>query len=259
MDIITWAVGKTGKTGRLIRDSLHIRSQQSYRGGRINKLIRWGTTEAYDAYDVLNSSEAVQNSSNKMRTLKLLKQAGVSIPRCTSNKGKAERFLRNHPTKKMVGRTTHHQGGSNFAIANNDWDISQDGISTHWLELIPIHREYRVHVFRGEVIGVSRKTDEGVEERIVNRYTRNHANGWRFIRCDLDRVHPRLKEIGKEAVEIVGLDFGAVDVILSDGSETTSDGRRKYYVLEINSAPAMEPDSTVYTRYIEGMKEWLRE
>jgi len=264
MNFLYYKKRKTGKTGRELVKRLRIRSQRSVERGlvsphRINKIIRWGTTETFGENEEcmeLNTCHAVMNSSNKIKSLQLMKEADVSVPWFTDNRETATEYNKNFP---IVGRTTNHQGGSNFRVTYPTTfpNLTNDRLSSHWLELIPIHKEWRVHVFRGEVIGVSRKTDEGVEHRITNRLTRNHSNGWRFIRCDLDFVQDRLKEIAIEAIKALSLDFGAVDIILSTGEENNATGR-KYYVLEVNSAPSLESNSTIIEKYIGGILKWIR-
>lgn len=257
--VILYKKGKTAKTGRSLRKALRIYSNRSLEVGsirahNIDKLIRWGNSDELDgSFMELNSRESVSLSSNKLSSLKTLKENGVSVPWFTSDRGELA-------TKhfKVVGRTTYHQGGSNFNIHDSGEEATYDHMSTHFLELIPIYKEYRVHVFKDEIIGISRKTDEGVEHRITNKYTRNHSNGWRFIRCDIEQMSMRLREIALEAVKTLGLDFGAVDIILSTGEESTSSGGKKFYVLEVNSAPSIETNSTIFQRYIDKINYWLR-
>jgi hypothetical protein len=184
--------------------------------------------------------------------------AGVSVPWFTSNKQSAKDFITGR-NRRVVGRETYHQGGSEFNISNNPLMVDYDRVSSHWLELINVINEWRVHVFQGEVIGVSRKTDEEVEHRITNRYTRNHEAGWRFVRCDPYQVNPQLLMVAQKAISSLGLDFGAADIILSDGTETTSNGRRRYYVLEVNTACGMEEDSSIFNEYVRKFSEWTDE
>ena len=264
MNFVSYKRGKTAKTGRIITKELHCISQRSIERGlinpnRITKVIRWGSSDSWaPCYErALNTIEAIENSSNKLKALTIMKDKGVSVPWFSSDKYSAELEHQVEGISTIVGRATYHQGGSNFNVCNDHYDIENDNTSSHWLELINVHKEWRVHVFQGCVIGVSRKTDEGVESRIVNRYTRNHSNGWRFIRCDVANVQQRLKDLAIEAVNSLGLDFGAVDIILSDGTESTSEGGRKYYVLEVNSAPSVEKGSTILSEYIKRFKEWL--
>jgi glutathione synthase/RimK-type ligase-like ATP-grasp enzyme len=260
--LLLFKKGKTGKTGLALRKNLNCYSTRGLNNGQVplswvSRVIRWGSSEMpeLESLPSLNSLGAVSLASNKLASLKALNKAGVSVPWFTSNKESGKDFLERH-RKNIVGRTTYHQGGSSFMISPDWYSLYYDDCSSHWLELIPIHNEWRVHVFRGEVIGVSRKTNEEVEWRITNNYTRNHHSGWRFVRCDLDQVQPNLKDIAIRAVASLGLDFGAVDVILSDGTETTSDGRRKYYVLEVNTACGMEENSSIFNAYLDKFKEW---
>lgn len=260
--LLLFKKGKTGKTGLALRKRLGCYSTRGLDNGRvetswIRRVIRWGSSEMpeLESLPTLNSHNAVSLSSNKLASLQALNGAGVSVPWFTTNQDCAENFVRTH-SKPVVGRQTYHQGGSNFVIHNDDYSLHYDGLSSHWLELIPIVNEWRVHVFRGEVVGVSRKTDEDVQWRIRNKYTRNHSSGWRFIRCDLSMVQQRLKDVAIEAVSSLGLDFGAVDIILSDGTETTSEGSRKYYVLEVNTACGMEEDSSIFDEYVQRFSNW---
>jgi glutathione synthase/RimK-type ligase-like ATP-grasp enzyme len=265
VDLIIFKQGKTGLTGSYITKILGCYSQKSIENSRlsphkVSKVIRWGSTDSYSGLEhlpVLNSVKSIDNSSNKLKALQMFREAGISVPWF---RYKGEEVHDKIPFP-VVGRTTYHQGGSGFQISRNISELERDFKncfgSSHWLELIPIYKEWRVHVFKGEVIGVSRKTDEGVEGRITNKYTRNHINGWRFIKCDVDLVQDRLKELAIASVGVLGLDFGAVDIILSTGEESTSSGEKRYYVLEVNSAPSLEKGSTILNEYITRFRKWL--
>jgi glutathione synthase/RimK-type ligase-like ATP-grasp enzyme len=260
--LILYKKGKTGRTGLALRKRLGCYSTRGLDNGRVSRswvqrVIRWGSTEMseLDNLPTLNNRLAVSLSSNKLAALQALNRKGVSVPWFTNNRDAAISFVSSRH-KRVVGRQSYHQGGSNFNICGDSYDISNDRLSSHWLELINVQQEWRAHVFKGEVIGVSRKTDEGVEWRITSRYTRNNHCGWRFIRCDIDMVQTRLKQLAIDAVNALGLDFGAVDIILSDGQEATSSGTQKYYVLEVNTACGMEEDSTIFSAYLSKFKEW---
>lgn len=259
MHLILFNRGKTSKTGRMLRQLLGLKSNISLERGyirphQISTLIRWGSTELEDAPKTLNTRQAVALSSNKLKALEKMRDSSVNVPWFTTDRDLANSFCSGG--KYVVGRTTYHQGGNNFVVTNSP---SYDRASSHWLELINKISEWRVHVFKDEVIGVSRKTSEGVESRIRHKHAWNHTNGYRFIKCDIDLVQPRLKQIAISAVKSLGLDFGAVDIILSNGQESTSSGSRKYYVLEVNSAPSLEPNSTILRNYLDRIWRWLNE
>lgn len=91
--------------------------------------------------------------------------------------------------------------------------------------------EFRVHVFKGEVIDVThKKVKEGAEN--VNRQIRNYANGWVYCREGIE-VPEDVTVQAIKAVTALGLDFGAVDVIWNHKEQQA-------YVLEVNSAPGLE-------------------
>ncbi len=242
--------GKTGTTGRLIRDALSIRSQRTYNNFEpARKVIRWGNsyTQIDNGIDVLNNDKSLVMSTNKHSALEIMRNANVSVPFTTTNKEVAG-FLIESQGYKFIGRTDNHQGGSGFVMLETKEDVMRDYQSSHWLKYQEIETEYRIHVFRDEILGVSKKISEGVEDRISNKFARNHENGWRLSLCRTEWIDDGAKNIAKQAVKSLGLDFGAVDIILSEG---------KYFVLEVNSAASLEPESTIFGKYIEKFKEWI--
>lgn len=104
-------------------------------------------------------------------------------------------------------------------------------------------REYRVHVVNGQVVDHALKKKMGKEKRdnagieAVNPYVRSHDNGWVFTKKDV--LLPELViHRARMAVEMLELDFGAVDVLYDKYS-----GRG--YVLEVNTAPGLDAPSTL--------------
>ena len=260
MNYIFYKRGRTAQTGRLLTRELSIRSNRSLERGlqqpsNVRRLIRWG--ESNSEYEqqlnntthVLNGAPAISLAANKLRALEALQSADIRIPFFTTDKEIAIDHMADNEVE-MIGRTSSHQGGSGFTLCRNAYNIGRDNTSSHWMEKIDIQEEYRVHVFRGEVIGISKKTDQDVEDRITNRDARNHENGWRFVLLDIEQAQPRLKQIAIDAVAALGLDFGAVDIVLSTRP-------RRYYVLEVNTAACLEEGSTILANYITKFREWL--
>lgn len=103
--------------------------------------------------------------------------------------------------------------------------------SEFYTEYIPNTREYRVHVFRDEVIRVQGKYLDYPEQH-KNSYIKNYAQGFRFRAPDRELISSR-KEAAIAAVRALGLDFGAVDLLIGED--------RKEYVLEVNTAPSCSP------------------
>lgn len=112
--------------------------------------------------------------------------------------------------------------------------------------------EYRVHCTKTTqpepsitIIAVQRKARRTGAEN-VNWQVRNHANGFIYRRSD---IHPpsRVLDVARQAFELSGLDFGAVDVIWNTQKEQA-------YVLEINTAPGLEGQTiTDYANFFSGL------
>src|SRR5690606_23689172 len=111
--------------------------------------------------------------------------------------------------------------------------------SEFWVKYKKKKDEFRVHVAFGRVIDVQRKalrqTDhEGnpIDTTKIDFRIRNLAHGFIFKRHDIS-VPSCVTEEAVKAVEALGLDFGAADVIYN-----AAEG--KAYVLEVNTAPGLE-------------------
>jgi len=119
---------------------------------------------------------------------------------------------------------------------------------------VPNCGEYRVHVFNGEVIlyqKKSRRVDEDGEVDIPEddeQDVRNLETGWVYRTGNLTRLE-RIERLAIEAIEALGLDFGAVDIIKDHNGDV--------YVLEINTAPGLGNEETLaaYAGAIKGSAE----
>jgi glutathione synthase/RimK-type ligase-like ATP-grasp enzyme len=100
-----------------------------------------------------------------------------------------------------------------------------------YVQFIPNVREFRVHIFKGEAIRIQLKCLD-FPERHTNSYVKNHEQGYVF-KTPAKNPRPERIEAAAAAVEALGLDFGAVDLIVGEDDKT--------YVLEVNSAPSCSP------------------
>ncbi len=103
--------------------------------------------------------------------------------------------------------------------------------------------EYRVHVFDGDVIlyqKKSRRVDEVTGEVVTaegaDADVRNLASNWIYRTGNLKRLE-RVEQLAISAVNALGLDFGAVDIIMDENGDV--------YILEINCAPGLVNQDTV--------------
>ena len=189
--------------------------------------IRWGGAELpdLDTPRTINRSEAIRAASSKIATFRRLADADVPIPRWTTKRSEAAEW-----ETTVFGRTSEGFAGRGIHVY-----VQGDGhnLGTHdlYTEFIPNEREYRLHVVGGEVVSVQRKYCERPHLK-GDGYLKNVAHGYVFKTPERDLNQSR-KDAAIKAVQSLGLDFGAVDMIV--------DAEGKEYVLEVNTAPSLSP------------------
>ncbi len=204
---------------------------RSYRPRPSDTIVNWGNSQVSRFQN--NTSEDqwinrmghVSMAANKLLTLRILQEAGLShIPFVQSAAEVPEEWAQIVERHKLTGHS-----GEGIRIADRG---SLTPAPLYTKLLTPCH-EYRVHVFNGRVIDYTKKIKR-VEGEIIHRadgdYVKNKVNGWEYIRD----VAPRdsVTELAISAVEALGLQFGAVDIIRH---------KRKNYVLEVGTAPGLSP------------------
>lgn len=205
-------------------------------------VINWGTTHGFNgAAEVLNTNEAVATARNKLLTFNTLKEQGFehipdfwTAPPSSSERGKSI-ILERH---SLTG-----QSGSGIRVKRRDEALDAAPL---YVRYIKKSREFRVHVFRGQVVAVQEKRRERDNDQTPDqKLIRNHANGWVF--CVLDVQEPSgLRDIAVDAIRKLDLDFGAVDMILSRDN--------RLYVLEVNTRPGLE-SPTVLSAYADAIHQ----
>lgn len=194
-------------------------------------VINWGSTKLdVDKYPtiILNYPANVATASNKLLAFQTLKDAEVSIPVFTSNQEEARKLIREG--KKVVCRTklSGHSGEGIVIVEEEDQLVD----APLFTEYLPKKQEYRVHVFRGKAFFIQRKArNREIPDDQVDWKVRNHQNG--FIYAHKDVQYPDgIKELAASAVDAIGLDFGAVDIVVSK--------QNMMFVLEVNTACGLE-------------------
>lgn len=195
--------------------------------------VNWGRAVANST---LNPD--ISNVTNKRVMRELFKEHGVPMPRLYD----MDIMLQAFPIP-LVGRPDKHTKKRGFWLCNSWADVvrAKQGrrrkkAATHFMEFVQSEREYRVHVFKGKSIRISRKE---FEEDGSNKYTTAKPG---------DIKLRSVREAAKAAVAAVGLDFGAVD-ILAAGSDN-----EQVWVLEVNAAPGL--GGTMPQLYLDTFKRW---
>lgn len=189
-------------------------------------IVNWGNTQMPtwgSGVTFLNPPSAVSIAVNKLRTFERLEEAEVRTVPWTTDIDEAREWELICERHKLEA----HSGAGIRVSAPN----SAQNAPLYTQMLLPCE-EYRVHVFQGQVIDYAKKMKlvDGEYVNEPNEHIKNHDNGFYFLRDVAPRSGVCTRAI--EAVEALGLDFGAVDVLRY---------KNKSYVLEVGTAAGLSP------------------
>jgi len=188
----------------------------------------------------------------------------------------------------LIGRKKHHQGGKGLWIClvkNHVEKAISDG-AEYFQSYIDIKAEYRLHVFAGSIIYAVKKienpTEAGwisqrkekiqehagkhdvnldnaavdyvlgrlVKEAVLpDQIVRSNTRGWKFSGIALNTMPASLRNAAIKAVEVIGLDFGAVDCATDMGDHP--------FIIEVNTGPGLQ--GTSFNKYKEALQSKLAE
>jgi glutathione synthase/RimK-type ligase-like ATP-grasp enzyme len=206
------------------------------------QVINWGSSTPPAAAKVINRESIV--ASNKLATFMILQTSPLvnNIPEWTTYPAIAKEWLTKG--KRVFARTilNGHSGNGIINVKGKDGILPDAPL---YVEYVPKSAEYRVHVCNGEAFLIQQKKKKAGEE-VKDKYIRSHKNGYVFCKHDLE-VPDGLCELAVRAVQILVLDFGAVDIIHG------KDG--KLYILEVNTAPGL--DNSTAQEYKNALSTYL--
>lgn len=219
------------------RDPVHLTPPRKH-----DIILVWGSSQVPGFASTgghINTPDRVAIAGNKLKTFQLLQEAGVSIPRFTSNIEEARVLAAKG--KVLCRRLLSASGGKGITLASSPEELVDAPL---YVKYQPKQAEFRVHVFKNQVIDTQekRKRTDATE---FNQYIRNHANGWNFCREGIEPNQDR-NNLAIQAVQALQLDFGAVDIIYNRKSNT-------FYVLEVNTAPGLE--GTTIQKYADALTQ----
>lgn len=206
------------ETGPRLASYLGIEAGSTMPRERYDYIVRWGNAGrvAYAPSDfTLNKRSALCKSTNKKRSLERMRGAGVPVPPFSNNWTDLE--------FPILERSMSHMEGRDINLLMQPHDVTGD--ADFYTQYIQKQLEFRVHVFKGEIIKVSQKRRRDTEPE-YDPICWNYNSGWRFLSPD---TQPLGLQQSIPAVTCHELDFGAVDVLI--------DPEGNPYVLEVNTAP----------------------
>lgn len=242
---------KTSTTGKLLLEKFKTVSTKAFRK-RTNKranvdlILRWGSTEYFPRLKgkvEINNEDSVGMASRKEVMMSRLIAAGIPTPGIFfpySSYNTLHPFIEElvQPLRDSNGK--FYVRGANQSIRYTDTVLPGDLYVSKPIENKA--REYRVHVFDGEVKEIYEKIPNDPSVKLFK------ADNCQFSRRDKTRcrLNTEAQEVCVKAVKALELTFAGVDVALS------SDGQM--YVLEVNSAPSL--NSINVERYFEWIMEY---
>jgi glutathione synthase/RimK-type ligase-like ATP-grasp enzyme len=213
------------------------------RNRKADVVIRWRLTDRIPpaSAKVFNSDVAIKRASDKLKSLKIMKEAGLNVPPF------AERLEDLAPREGDIifGRFRYHSKGDDivamevkpnrnrYFLPKTEENVAKEQFLTkeYFVKWIRARAEYRYHVAFGKVILCTKKMLADGESE-VNGLIKNHQDGtWKQVVCT---ETPRFSEACIKAVAAHGLDFGAVDFM---------NVNREAMILEVNTAPGVQVDN----------------
>lgn len=230
----------SGPTGNAIREMLRERG------------IQVGATnpDATISYGVrLNTTRPALNANagryNKLSQFDVLKAAHVLVPPFFRP---AE--ITAATTFPLFGRKLQHREGKDImpALQFEDVALRVAAGSQFFTTYVPRTTEYRVWIYRRRHLRTYQKVMRHPEQ--YRFFGCSYRNGFAFELVHTDAVPRGAVEAASLAVNSLGLDFGAVDILQG------KDGR--FYVLEVNTAPGVEGRRECLVALVDKMATWAQ-
>lgn len=204
-----------------------------------------------------NTLEAIKNSSNKLKTKKLM--VDNDIP--TAEYWTSNDFIENKENifeeyKVIIAKRICGSKGIGMKLFHsieeyNEW-IENEGpnLKEYFFEkYYNYNREYRIHLFNGEMIYTNRKM---LKEDAEERWYRNDSNSVWYLETNpiFDRPvnFDKIIEDCKKLQELTRLNFSSFDIRVQSSKHEDP----KYIILETNSGSSMgEGTAQAYKNAIE--------
>lgn len=195
-------------------------------------VINWGNSSVIRSNNpdpnirIINKPSAVAEASNKKASLMRMHMNGVRVPLTQTNPPDIQ------DGEIWLARTVlNGSGGQGIKVIRYGDTVPEAPLYTKYVRKTV---EWRIHVAFGKAIFAQRKlrvndADQTKDQKLI----RNHDNGWVFGPRPIEEAGEEAVEQAIKAVSSLGLDFGAVDLVIGK-----RDGLP--YVLEVNTAPGIE-------------------
>ncbi len=234
---------------RLEEDGLKVVHNPSHAPDEEYVVIRWGSTR-YPELDegakaVLNSTEAINGNLHKDKAHAKFLEVGVSAPLFWTTWEEAKTKAKELGCDILRRRKHHIQGKDILRLSPTD-NLPRAKRSGYYVQFVEKDREFRLHIFQDKCIGLAEKKPAENPNPVIW----NFENGWELVyyaKEEREEAVSNYREMVAESVKAVkalGLDFGAVDLIMCN---------EKPYILEANTAPKLAE----VKRYSKNFRQWV--
>ena len=206
-------------------------------------IINWGNSTphaVFEEWNTFNTPEAVAVAVNKKKTFQVLSNNDIPTLTWTTDRDTACSWAM-FGDKVFCRTLTNSRLGKGIIVCTG---TMVPPIAKLYTKGETVKREYRVHVVFGNVIDLTAKClRKGGEQSDIQSW----GNGYIFARNSVkipDKIREALHALALRTLEVLDLDFGAVDII-----RNTEDQLK---VLEVNTAPGIE--GTTLERYVEAFR-----
>lgn len=215
---------------------------------RATVVLNWGGNfqgdpDSLPMIRVINPPFRQRAAAHKLACFSMLDDAGVASVPHTADPHEAIEWLR-QGSAVVERRTVTGSGGAGIRVVRPTDFLREAPLYTRF---IPSVREYRVHVIGSATLPARKAKRNNAPEQEFP--IRNHGDTWTFQYTIPENipVPESVLTLAKRAIDAVGLDFGAVDILY--------EGRGNARVLEINTAPGIDHSvaEEFYVRELQGL------
>ena len=214
--------------------------------------INYGTSHSPnfrlgDKSIILNPPEAVSKAISKRLSYEAFRHREVPTLEYTTSRELASQWVR-----EGCGTLARRDGlssGQGIVFVPKGSQSCPD--ADFYTKYFPKTREYRAHVFKGKLIDLTQKRLQNGRSKpedgdSVSRIVRSLENGWihahEFVVSE--GVRASIEQAAVAALAALGLDFGAVDVLVVEVREGSKKPTR-LAVCEVNTAPGLANETTL--------------